>query len=69
MQIPIYPEKALLVDVAGVLGTMNQIKRQPQDVAIVAPHQIVERQAVSRLSLADHRLLVREFHRSCLSRI
>ena len=69
VQISIDAQKALLVNVAGVFGAMNQIQRQPQDVAIVAPDQVVKRQAVSGLSLTDKRLLVRELHRSCLSRI
>ena len=69
VQILVNPHETFLVDVPSILGAMNQIKGQSKYIAIIAPNEVVERQAVSCLGLADKHLLVRDLHRRCLSRI
>ena len=53
MEVAVDLQEGFLVDVARVLGTLHQVQRQPQHVAVVAAHQFLERMAGARLRL-DH---------------
>src|SRR5580704_3362672 len=69
VQILVNPHETFLVDVPGILGTMNQIEGQPQNLSIIAMHQLLECQTIARLRIADETLLFSNPRRRCLARI
>ena len=69
MQVPVGAQETFLINVASVLGAVNQIQRQTQDVAIVPADQVLKSQPVTRLGLTDQCLLFAELHCRCLARI
>src|SRR6202021_283719 len=69
VQVLVNPHEAFLVDVPGILGTMNQIEGQPQNLSIIAMHQLLECQTIARLRIAHETLLFSNPRRRCLARI
>src|SRR5712671_1971496 len=58
MQVAVDLQESFLVNVARVLGTLHQIQRQPQHVAVVPAHQFLKRSSVSNLRFRDYTALV-----------
>src|SRR5229473_692266 len=59
MQVAVNLQESFLINVARVLGTLHQIQRQPQHVAVIAAHQFLESSAASGLRLRDYAALVK----------
>src|SRR5580704_2952241 len=68
VQISVNPEKAFLINVAGIFTAVDQVQRQTQNFAIVAADEFLEGQTVSGLRLANEGMFVRNLH-SCVARI
>ncbi len=69
MQVAINSEEAFLINIARVFGSVNQVHRQAQNFAVVAPNQFLECQAISCLGVPDERVLLRKLQHRCLARI
>src|SRR6266852_7221326 len=59
MEIAVDLQESFLINVARVLGTLHQIQRQPQHVAVIAAHQFLESSAASGLRFRDYAALVK----------
>ena len=53
VQVAVDLQKGFLVDVTGVLGALHQVQGQAQDVAVITPDQLLEREAATGLSFLD----------------
>src|SRR5579862_2636221 len=69
VQILVNPHETFLVNVPGILGTMDQIESQPQNLSVIAMHQLLKGQTVARLRIAHESLLFCNSCRRCLARI
>jgi hypothetical protein len=69
VQILVNPHETFLVNVPGIFGTMDQIEGQPQNLSVIAMHQLLERETVARLRIAHETLLFSNPRRCCLARI
>jgi hypothetical protein len=64
MQIAIDLQERFLVDVTGVLGTLHQVQREAQHVAVVAAHQLLEGSAAACLGFSHQTSIVKLGQRS-----
>ena len=64
MEVAVDLQEGFLINVARVLGTLHQVQRQPQHVAVVAAHQFLEGSAATRLRLGHETPLVELGQRS-----
>src|SRR5713226_2334359 len=64
MQIAVHLEEGFLINVAGIFRPLHQIKSKPQNVAVVATHQLLERSAATRLRLCHKSPFVKLGQRS-----
>src|ERR1700683_3553288 len=68
VEIPVNPQETFLVNIPRIFAAMNQVQCQTQYFAVIAPHELLERQTVSRLRVPNERVIVRNLHR-CVARI
>jgi hypothetical protein len=57
VQVAVNLEEYFLVNVSGVFRAVQNVQRQPQDVAVVPMHQLLERRSVTRLRSLNHELI------------